>query len=192
MTTFQQGAELVGDLADDLQDRLDDGVADEMEETAVAARRRVSANDSVASGRLLARLVHREQRRLASRSSVFAVHTVVAPEVYKYHEYGTGQRGRQSAGFGATFDRPSDGPYKAPNPMPPYEPIRRWVVEKGLTPDPDGPYDSQLELASAIQRTIGERGTYAHPFMRPTWFERERSVTRGAARAIRTATRRTF
>ncbi|WP_206750519.1 hypothetical protein, partial [Halorubrum sp. SP9] len=80
-------------------------------------------------------------------------------------------------------------PYPEPSGLPPFDPILTWVIAKNIT---SPKYDSTYALASAIQRTIGEQGTFAHPFIRPAWRNArgKRNIVRLNRQAMRRAVRR--
>ncbi|MBA1147426.1 HK97 gp10 family phage protein [Ectothiorhodospiraceae bacterium WFHF3C12] len=60
------------------------------------------------------------------------------------------------------IERGTDGPYRG---MPPVQSILDWVKTVGITPRDPG--DSLEDVAWAIARAIGERGTPAQPFVEP-------------------------
>lgn len=63
--------------------------------------------------------------------------------------------------------------------------IEEWMREKGVTPK----YDSYRASALAITKAIDQRGNYAHPYMRPAWFDNELLIKRAARNALRNAVR---
>jgi hypothetical protein len=89
---------------------------------------------------------------------------------------------------------PADFPFSAPTINPdPSNPtfmgfvgyIEQWMRRKGITPE-KGSYHAS---AMAISYSIIENGTYAHPFLRPAWFERELELRQLAQQVVRDATR---
>lgn len=63
--------------------------------------------------------------------------------------------------------------------------IEQWMRKKGVTPK----YDSFRASALAIAKVINDRGNYAHPYLRPAWFDNELQVKRAARNAVRNAVR---
>lgn len=63
--------------------------------------------------------------------------------------------------------------------------IEQWMREKGVTPK----YGSYRASALAIAKVIDQRGNYAHPYMRPAWFDNELQVKKAARNAVRNAVR---
>lgn len=124
-------------------------------------------------------------------------------------EFGSGSRTndawRGSASHGMTPDTgsavPLDFPFEAPdipyNSESPYEIsgyskfagfvnyIQRWMETKPVTPKSGDTFIS----AVAISVAIIENGNYAHPYLRPAWFDTELHVKRAAKNAVRNATR---
>lgn len=176
---FIDMGERVDDLKDDLGDNIDSHVEDAVDDTAERAAHNVRRNDSRAHGELLAHLVTGAEVHDPSK---LASYKVSAPREYKVLEFGSGQR----------RDKTADKAYKSPDPKPPLEPILSWITAKGIQPDPDGPYDTQVGLAVAIQETIGDLGTRPHPFVRPAWYSQYgRTHIKGEARkAMRKSVRR--
>jgi len=107
-------------------------------------------------------------------------------------EYGSGPRS-EVAGPGAVWrgtgsNRPAEYPFDAPdiNNMDGFAYyIEQWMRQKGITPE----YGSYQASAVAIAKTIDDRGTYAHPYMRPAWFDNELKIKKAARNALRSATR---
>lgn len=63
--------------------------------------------------------------------------------------------------------------------------IQEWMEAKGLRPRTGSTFVSAAMIAS----TIIDRGQYAHPYLRPAWFENELKIKRAARHALRNATR---
>lgn len=127
------------------------------------------------------------------------VHT--DPEIAPYAtivEYGTGDRTSQTWS-GATHvpppgpdEVPPDWPYSSPSIEPgttKFEAfvghIADWMRTKPVAPEKETLWAS----ASAIAHTIVTRGTMAHPFMRPAWYQNERRIERAAKHALKNAVR---
>lgn len=64
--------------------------------------------------------------------------------------------------------------------------IVEWVETKPVIPSED---ITQRELGYRIAAAIANKGTYAHPFLRPAWFHNELAVRQAARNALRKATR---
>lgn len=105
-------------------------------------------------------------------------------------EFGTGSRTEQHARVfrGTTPERyPPGFPYKAPDMSPGMiASIVEWVETKPIIPRND---ITEKQLGYQIAATIAKKGTYAHPFMRPAWFQNELQVRQAARNAIRKAVR---
>jgi len=179
MSDFSDAASRVSDLRDNLEDGHRDATRDSMDTMETGVQYNIRANQSIAR-RVLVKNV--EQRRLRT-ASTFVAQYVGVPEWGKFLEHGTGSRG------GSTR-YPDDDTYKSPDPLPPIDPILAWVIAKQLQSDE---YDSKRALAEAIARTIGEEGTYPHPFLRPTWYSTQfgyRNIIDANHTAMKTALRR--
>lgn len=179
-----KAADAMDDVIDDLPDELEHVVTEPMEGVA----RRAANEAPEATGRLVQSLrddgtpaVDAPRRSLSSPGTFIARSTVGVPGVYAYTEYGTG-----------TYNDPTSRyNFSSPDPAPPIEPIVRWITAKGITPRE---YDTTYGLAAAIQQTIGQFGTRAHPFMRPAWHDsRTKRDFRSEARTrVRAAVKRPF
>jgi len=150
-------AERVRDFADDLEDAFADATESALDDLRNYVRMRLIRNQSVARTVLLRDVD--EGPVIPASANVIVSRAVHLPEFAKYLEYGTGDRGR-------TDDLRGSITYDGPSGLPPYDPILQWVLAKNLQSDE---YGSQYALAEAIRRTIGEEGTFPHPFVRPAW-----------------------
>lgn len=63
--------------------------------------------------------------------------------------------------------------------------IEEWMREKNLEPYTGSYFVSAAYIAS----TIVKRGTHAHPYLRPAWFDNELEIKRAAKNALRSASR---
>lgn len=63
--------------------------------------------------------------------------------------------------------------------------IEQWMRKKGIEPE----YGSYRASALAIAKVINNRGTYAHPYLRPAWFDNELKIQKAARNAVRNAVR---
>jgi hypothetical protein len=179
MSDFSDAAKRVSRLRDNLEDGHERATKESMGTMQTGVQSAIRGNDSVARGVLVNDVSEGE---LPSATAMVA-RAVGVPEWGKFLEHGTGSRGGRT-------QYPDDDTYSAPSPLPPLDPILTWVVAKNLTPDE---YDSQYALAEAIARTIGEEGTFPHPFLRPTWYSPSlgyRNVIDENVRAMRRALRR--
>lgn len=149
MTSFGKASKKVEDLKDEIRDRTAEALEDSMEDVERQLEWKIKQQDSDATGTLRRSL---DTDTFPGTGPVVANSQITGAYYWKYLEYGTGV----------------GSPYPAPDHRAPYLPIYRWVVAQGITPRPDTPYDTQAELASAIQYTIGT-GTYSNPFVRPIW-----------------------
>lgn len=175
---FSKMAKKVGRFRDNLEDEHEQATERAMKTIRREVDATVRGNDSLARRVLVSDIQHDEKQL----PQFFTARSVNVPEWGKYLEHGTGARGR-------TDVQPSHDQYKAPDPLPPLQPILTWVIAKNLTSDV---YDSKTALAEAIQQTIGDRGTFPHPFLRPVWYGTYgyRNVIDENKRAYRRAWRR--
>lgn len=63
--------------------------------------------------------------------------------------------------------------------------IEEWMKEKPIDPHTGDFFTS----AALIAATIVDRGNFAHPFLRPAWFDNELQIKRAAKNALRNAVR---
>lgn len=141
---------------DNLKDEHDRATEQSMRAMRNSVSQKLVSNDSVARN-VLIRDIRRSKRELAD---FFTAHSVHVPLWAKYLEHGTGSRG-------STDTEPNHWTFPSPDGWADIEAIETWVTSKNITPTY---YDSQSDLARAIARTIGEIGTFAHPFLRPVWY----------------------
>lgn len=152
MSDFSRGAKKVQDLKDNLEKAAEDSLERSMDTVKDNLQHQLRANDSVATSTLL-RSLSAVPAPLAD-GRAFTGQQIMAADYWKFVEYGTGiYTGRG---------------YKGPDAHAPIAPILEWVVAKGITPDPEGPYDTQEELARAIAFNTST-GTQQHMFVRPVW-----------------------
>jgi len=156
MSDYGDVADKLRDYKHNLKDEHDRKTRESMQSMRNAVSQKLIQNDSVARN-VLIRDIRRSKREL---SGSFTAHSVHAPDWAKYLEYGTGSRAR-------TDTEPNHEQYPSPDGWADIGAIETWIVAKNITPQY---YDTQSDLARAIARTIGEIGTFPHPFMRPVWF----------------------
>lgn len=149
MTSFANASKKVKKLKKDIRDKTGDALEESMEDVERQLKWKIKQQGSDATGTL--------RRSIESDTDTYNGPVVAHSQItgayhWKYLEYGTGR----------------GSPYPAPDHRAPYAPIYRWIVAKGITPRPGGPYDTQAELAAAIQYTVGT-GTHSNPFVRPIW-----------------------
>lgn len=147
---FKRAASRVKKLEHRMGAEIEDGLEDGVEDMVSEMKRHLARQGSVASGTLI-RGIHQVTEPDVVPGAA-AGQLIFGPNYWRYLEFGTGMGSK----------------YKAASPQAPVEPIHRWIVAKGILPDPTGPYDTQLELARRIAETAGT-STEAHPFIRPTW-----------------------
>jgi hypothetical protein len=63
--------------------------------------------------------------------------------------------------------------------------IEQWMRDKGIEPDTGSYRLSALKIAE----TINKVGTFAHPYLRPAYFDNERELKKAARKAVTNATR---
>lgn len=187
----------VGDVIGDIEDVKGD-IRHEMKKRVGAVMRVVWADakqyvldDPQASGDLFRSLTNEVED---SRDEItFNVHTdaFIAPYA-AIVEFGSGARrkepfekSRAFPEFTESSSKPPGWPYRAPN----IDNIEgfAWHLEEWTRNKPGitGVYSVRI----AIAKTIAKLGTYAHPFLRPAWFDNELKVKRAARHAIKNATR---
>lgn len=158
--SFANVAKRVKKLKKNLNDGFEDATRDETRKMEGEVQLELADNDSIARRELLRSVSYDEDRG----SPLFMHVGVEAAAWGRYVEYGTGARANRDT-------LPNHRQYKAPDPKPPRKSILEWVVTKNITPTE---YDTQYELAVALQETIGQMGQFPHPFMRPVWFDATR------------------
>lgn len=160
--TFRGMAERVEDFRDEIEDEMEAATREGTEVLKKEVEKNIRAEESVARGEAGGLLsdVREDPLRLGNRtrSDTIIRRGVSVPEWAKYLEYGTGSRGKEDTLSGHIQ-------YSNASP-PPLGEIEEWVFAKNVQPVE---YDSQYELAKAIQVSIGAEGTYPHPFLRPSW-----------------------
>jgi HK97 gp10 family phage protein len=152
MSDFGEAAGKVGRLKKELDARAEKALNSSMNDVEDELERQISLNDSNATGHLKGHINTIPGTK--DRPNQIASRMIVGPDYWRFLEYGTGiytSRG-----------------YSAASPGAPYHAILRWVRAKGITPRPDGPADTQEEVAAAIANSIST-GTQSHPFVRPVW-----------------------
>jgi hypothetical protein len=173
--TFREAANAYADLADEIREEVRSETRQAGRELEQTVENTIRRKDLVGA-----------KRGLVEAPDTFASLVVAVPELYKYVEFGTGGRGTTG-----TIVRGHTPPYDSPSSLPPYDPIYRWLLTKGITPTSDA-IDTQAELAHVIRSTIHQEGTYASPFLRPSWHNEItgwRNVRRQTRDGILTATR---
>lgn len=107
-------------------------------------------------------------------------------------EFGTGRydewRGSKKAGPPTGDEMPPQYPFDTPSEsqlpiIASY--IKQWMIEKGIQPEKGSIQASSMAIASKIV----DQGQYAHPYLRPAWFDNELQVKRAARNAVRNAVR---
>jgi len=153
-------AERVNDLKDEIKDKTEDALDSSMKNVERQMRWNLYRQDAVATKYLINSID-------MDRTNVLDVPEVKVGDIYatrrihsdadywKYVEFGTGiYTGRNYKHSG----------------IPPYTPIYRWVVAKGISPRADSDLTTQAEVARAIQMSMANsRGIRGQPFARPAW-----------------------
>lgn len=179
-------------------DEVKDDIRHEMEKRVGAAMRVLWAdakqyvlNDPHTTGQLFSAL--QQDQNIAKRELEFRVYTDASIAPYAaIVEFGSGPRSdvawRGAPNAGPPDEYPRGYPFRAPDidnisGFAYY--IEQWMKEKGVTPQ----YGSYRASALAIAKSINDRGNYAHPYLRPAWFDNELQVKRAARNALRNAVR---
>lgn len=125
-------------------------------------------------------------------------------------EYGSGKRGKAGEEWEGSANAPPEAPSSSKPPRWPFESpdisynknnpydlsghgdfagfvnhIQQWMRKKPVEPESGDLFTSAVGIA----RSIIEKGNFAHPFMRPAWFDTELRVKKAATNALRNATR---
>lgn len=182
----------IEDVKDDLRTYLRRGVAQAMRVLEADARTYIK-RDADWRGHLARSLSMDVQRGPDGAEIVVSVGGRKAPYA-PFIEFGTGARTERT-----TNQAPSSGIVYEPDAYPPTFPysapdlspgmvanIIEWVETKPISSSED---ITDEDLGYRIAATIANRGTYAHPFMRPAWFQNERLVRKAAQNALRKAVR---
>lgn len=197
MTTRVSIDHNVDDVIGDIDDVKDDLTAEMVKRVGAAMRvlwadaKHYVLTDPNASGQLFSALGH--DTDVTRKGVEFSVYTDASIAPYAaVVEFGSGSRSdvgwREAPNAGPPSMYPPRYPFDAPNidnisGFAYY--IEQWMREKGVPPE----YGSYRTSALAIAKTIDDRGTYAHPYLRPAWFDNELQVKRAARNAVKNATR---
>lgn len=192
----------INDVIGDIED-VKGGIRHEMKKRVGAVMRVVWAdakqyvlNDPQASGDLFRSLTNDVDDSGDDISfNVYSDGSIAQEDGYAYHalvEYGSGVRRKESfeeskpfPEFTESSSKPPGWPYRAPN-ISNIEGFA-WHLEEWTDNKPGIP--SVYPVRIAIAKTIARLGTYAHPFLRPAWFDNELKVKKAARSAVRNATR---
>jgi len=107
-------------------------------------------------------------------------------------EFGTGRydewRGSRPVGPPVGDEMPPQYPFDTPSEselpiIASY--IKQWMIAKGIQPEKGSIQASSMAIASKIV----DQGQYAHPYLRPAWFDSELQVKKAARNAVRNAVR---
>jgi len=184
----------IDDVKDDLRHEVRKRVGAAMRVVWADAKQYV-LNDPHTTGDLFSAL-QREQDT-SGQELEFSVYTDAGIAPYAaVVEYGSGDRRERSGPdaipfvpIGADEGRPAQYPFDSPDiknisGFAYY--IEQWMRAKGIQPDGDRTY---RQSSLAIAKVINDRGTYAHPYLRPAWFDNELQVKKAARNAVRNAVR---
>lgn len=161
-------------IRDDLGDEVDDAVESGARDTVAEMQRNVAQQNAVWRGNL-----YRSLRYTKSTIGGGTRFSIVAGVPYAaYVEFGTGKRRDKDAPLDFQFAAPSHTPELTKD-------IRAWVMTKPVF------YRPRTEaVAWGIAKAISEKGTFAHPFMRPAWFRTKPRIETSAGYAARKVIRR--
>jgi len=180
----------IDDVKDDLRHEMRKRVGAAMRVLWADARQYI-LSDPHTTGDLFSAL-QREQDT-SGEELEFSVYTDASIAPYAaIVEFGSGSRSdvawRGSEKAGPPDQYPTGYPFSAPDVdnisgFAYY--IEQWMRAKGVTPK----YDSYRASSLAIAKVIADRGNYAHPYLRPAWFDNELQVKKAARNAVRNAVR---
>jgi len=187
----------IGSVISDIDDVKDD-LRHEMRKRVGAAMRVVWADakqyvlsDPHTTGDLFTAL-QREQDT-SGEELEFSVYTDASIAPYAaIVEFGTGTydewRGSRHVGPPVGDEMPPQYPFDTPSeselPMIASY-IKQWMIAKGIQPEKGSIQASSMAIASKIV----DQGQYAHPYLRPAWFDNELQVKKAARNAVRNAVR---
>lgn len=157
----------IKNLRDNLVDNVSEGVERGANATAQEARDEVQTHNTIWRGNLLSSIYTQK-----TDIDDGVRHRVVANTPYAaYVEYGTGIRGDGDGVY--NFNAPTfDADLKSA--------IILWVQTR-----PTWFGERSVTTAIKIAKTIADKGTHPHPFIRPAWFNTEQVVKREARRELR-------
>lgn len=105
-------------------------------------------------------------------------------------EFGTGKRTEDPSDGSYQQIRnpdnyPNGFPYESPNIDPEHlvGQVYEWMETKPVSPKKD----SMWESAMSITQAIIEKGTHAHPFIRPAWYKNRLKLKRATRKAVKKA-----
>lgn len=190
-SNVQEVIDSVDDVKDDLRKELRRHVSTAMRALEEDARTYIK-RDAGWRGHLSRSLDTDVRRHPDGAEIVVSVGGPKAPYA-PFVEFGTGTRTDRT-----TNDAPTTGIIFEPDQQPPSYPysspdmaagmvanIISWVETKPIAPE--GPLTPE-ELGYRIAATIAEKGTYAHPFLRPAWFHNELTIKQAARNGLKKAT----
>lgn len=161
---------LESDLADEVADAAREGAA----EIAASAKSNVQAQNAVWRQNLFNSIFVTEQPGPAHAT----YHIEVDVPYAGFVEFGTGSRRDPTAPPRFTYGSPEHTPELTRE-------IAEWVATKPMFfgPRTEG-------VAWAIAKTIANKGTHAHPFLRPAWFQGEPLLLQNVRLAFKKEVRR--
>lgn len=173
MSDFVDVARAVDDLKDDIEDNIEAALESSFDDVIRQMQYELKKDNTIATRELIESLDDVAQ---VTPGDLVAARAIVGAPYWKFVEFGTGIYTSPKRGYSAAG-------------IPPFVPIYRWVVAKGITPRPDTNYTTQAEVAGAIQHSMSE-GTPQQPFARPAWRGRrgkrhvQQSIENAISRAI--------
>lgn len=185
----------VEEVKNDLQVHLHEKLRDEMRRMLQTAITHVE-KDADWKGNLTRSLrshgVDSEWRSRAEWQYSIGTDEKIAP-YGPFVEFGTGSKSDNPASgsyqsIRPPHDYPAGYPYEAPAMSPALVAnIIEWVKTKPITPKQGDPSDE--ELGARIAAEIVEKGTHAHPFLRPAWYKHRLQIRQQARSAVKKAFR---
>jgi HK97 gp10 family phage protein len=166
----------VQSIEGDLEDEVNEAVADQAETTADDAKRNVAQENTFFTGNL-ARSISARRYPLVGGTR----HEVAARVPYAaYVEYGTGFHGDPTAPPKFQFSSPDEADFDSV-----YSNVLAWVMGKPIFYGTRSP-----STAAAITHKIIDEGTHPHPFLRPAWFQNKQLLINRAGLAAKSVVRR--
>jgi len=153
-------AKRVDELKDDIKEKTEDALDSSMKNVERQMRWNLYRKDAVATKYLINSIE-------MDRTNVLDVDEVEFADIYATRRIGSSADYWKYVEFGTGIYTGRD--YKHSG-IPPYLPIYRWVVAKGISPRPGSDLTTQAEVARAIQMSMANsRGIRGQPFARPAW-----------------------
>jgi len=177
----------IDDVQEDLHDNVEATINSSIDRLNIAVKTYIS-RDAEVNGNLKRAVSKFTSDRGERYRGVVRVRSSQAPYA-PIVEFGSGRR--TDVGWSTSAKVPPPSPSSQPIAYPYSAPdidnisgfayyIEEWMRDKGLQPR----FGSYRASALAISKTIDNMGTYAHPYLRPAWFDEEYTIRLGIRSAV--------